>query len=139
MRLLLDTHFAVWLATQRDRLKEAELALLIDPDNELWVSSVSIWEIRLKWNSYFKSGSQKGPVDPTQLLALIEKLEIELLPLLPSQAATALSSPAAHKDPFDELLLVHAQELGLKLLTRDRKLQDHPQVLSAPSTHPRLA
>jgi PIN domain nuclease of toxin-antitoxin system len=131
MRLLLDTHFAVWLATQRDRLKQTELALLINPENELWVSSVSIWEIRLKWNSYFKSGSRKGPIDPSELLALIEKLEIDLLPLLPSQAAATLISPTAHKDPFDELLLVHAQELGLKLLTRDRRLLRHPQVLSA--------
>jgi PIN domain nuclease of toxin-antitoxin system len=131
MRLLLDTHFAVWLAAQRDRLKQTELALLMNPDNELWVSSVSIWEIRLKWNSYFKSGSRKGPIDPSQLLALIEKLEIDLLPLLPSQAAATLISPTSHKDPFDELLLVHAQELGLKLLTRDRKLENHPQVLSA--------
>lgn len=127
MRLLLDSHFVVWLTTQRSRLTAAELAFLIDPETELHVSAVSIWEIRVKWNSYFVSGRRKGPCDPAQLLILVEQLDIETCPLMPNQAAAELAVPVAHKDPFDELLLVHAQELGMKLLTRDKKLLGHPQ------------
>ena len=34
--------------------------------------------------------------------------------------------PLPHKDPFDEMLLVHAHRLGARLMTRDRKLLGHP-------------
>lgn len=41
-------------------------------------------------------------------------------------AAAELIPPLTHKDPFDELLLVQAQEEGMRLLTRDAKLMGHP-------------
>lgn len=50
------------------------------------------------------------------------------LPLTPQHAATELVPGLGHKDPFDELLLVQAQVEGLRLLTRDSKLLDHPLV-----------
>jgi PIN domain nuclease of toxin-antitoxin system len=54
-----------------------------------------------------------------------------LLPLTGEICATALDTPLPHDDPFDELLLIHAQYLGIKLLTRDTKLLDHPLAISA--------
>ncbi len=41
-------------------------------------------------------------------------------------AATILSVPLMNRDPFDEMLLVQEEEEGLRLLTRDRALLDHP-------------
>ena len=49
-----------------------------------------------------------------------------LLPLTVRHAAAKLVQPLGHKDPFDELLLVQAQEEGMRFLTRDAKLADHP-------------
>ena len=43
-----------------------------------------------------------------------------------THAATRLAVPVPHRDPFDELPLVQAQEEGLKLLTSDQRLVDHP-------------
>ena len=54
----------------------------------------------------------------------------ELLPLTARHAAALLSQPLGHKDPFDELLLVQAQEEGMHLLTRDAKLIGHPFAVS---------
>ncbi len=45
-------------------------------------------------------------------------------------AARTLETPLDHKDPFDELLLVQAQEENLKLLTADRQLLDHPLAIT---------
>jgi PIN domain nuclease of toxin-antitoxin system len=50
----------------------------------------------------------------------------EILPLTAHHAAAELADPIPHKDPFDELLLVQAQEEGMRLLTRDTKLEGHP-------------
>ncbi|MYJ73028.1 MAG: type II toxin-antitoxin system VapC family toxin, partial [Rhodospirillaceae bacterium] len=41
-----------------------------------------------------------------------------------------LETPLGHRDPFDELLLVTAQEEGLRLLTIDRQLVGHPLALT---------
>ena len=66
-----------------------------------------------------------GVIYMAALLAF-RAIQLPNIPLVPDIAATPLSVPIAHKDPFDMLLLVHAQELGMKLLTRDEKLRDHP-------------
>ena len=50
--------------------------------------------------------------------------------MIMSHAARALDVPIAHDDPFDELLLVQAQEEGLKLLTANREMIGHPLVVA---------
>jgi len=53
-----------------------------------------------------------------------------LLPLTAVQASAELAKPLGDKDPFDELLLFQAQEEGMRLLTRDDKLNGHPFAVS---------
>ena len=53
------------------------------------------------------------------------------LPMTILHAARPLETPLGHRDPFDELLLVTAQEEGLRLLTIDRQLVGHPLALHA--------
>ena len=48
------------------------------------------------------------------------------LPMTMRHAASELEVPLVHEDPFNELLLVQAQEEGLRLLAVDRSLVDHP-------------
>ncbi len=95
-------------------------------DTALVLSAVAVWELRLKWHSLHISGARKGPVDPASIVAFAEAMDWELLPLTARHAAAGLSQPLGHKDPFDELLLVQAQEEGMRLLTRDAKLAGHP-------------
>jgi PIN domain nuclease of toxin-antitoxin system len=52
-------------------------------------------------------------------------MEWTFLPLTAHHATTGLIQPLEHKDPFDELLLVQAQEEGMLVLTRDAKLAWH--------------
>lgn len=125
MRLLLDTHIAYWLAVERPALSGHELATLTEADNEILVSAVAIWELRLKWNSFHASGTRKGPGNPTPVLGALKRMGLDILPLDAETAATPLIAPLAHKDPFDELLLVQAQQAGARLLTRDRALLEH--------------
>lgn len=126
MRLLLDTHFAVWLATDRDKIRQAEMAAMMEPANELYVSAVSIWELRIKWNRRYRSGGRKGPGDPRQFFDSFREMGLPLISLEPEHAAAALDPPLLHPDPFDELLLTQAEQLGMKLFTRDTALLSHP-------------
>lgn len=126
MRLLLDTHIAIWAALDPDALTEAERSHLEGANAPLVLSAVSVWELRLKWHSFHISGSRKGPVAPATVVAFARAIGWELLPLTAVHASAELAQPLGHKDPFDELLLVQAQEEGMRLLTRDAKLIGHP-------------
>ena len=114
----------------RDKLLAAERLYLADPAVEIYVSAVSIWELRLKFHARHRDGARKSRFDPNDVLAALEGLAIPVLAMTPAHAARPLETPLPHRDPFDELLLVQAQEEGLKLLTRDRLLTGHPLAVS---------
>ena len=50
--------------------------------------------------------------------------------MIERHAARELETPIPHKDPSDELLLVQAQEEGLKLLTTGRQIIGHPPAVA---------
>jgi len=126
LRLLLDTHIAVWAALDPNALTEAERKLMASAGTQLVLSAVAVWELRLKWQSFHISGGRKGPLDPEVVVAFARAIDWELLPLTAGHAVVELAQPLRHKDPFDELLLVQAQEEEMRLLTRDAKLVGHP-------------
>ncbi|HEY0414700.1 MAG TPA: type II toxin-antitoxin system VapC family toxin [Allosphingosinicella sp.] len=129
MRLLLDTHFALWLALDEDRVSKAERALVERQDVEIVCSAVSLWEVRLKWNRATFEGVRDAPASPEAVMAFGHEMNWAFLPLRPEHAVAVLDVPIGHKDPFDELLLAQAQVEGLRLLTRDKALIGHPLAL----------
>lgn len=130
MKLLLDTHFLLWMMQDRGRLSLAELELLGRNDVALLVSPVVIWEIRLKWNILDRNGHPRGMVSPEAAVGYVMQNGIEMVPLTGEDCAGPLDPPIPHKDPFDEMLLVHAGHLGARLLTRDRLLVGHPLAIT---------
>jgi PIN domain nuclease of toxin-antitoxin system len=129
VRLLLDTHIAVWAALDPDALTDAERKLMAEADASLVLSAVSVSELRLKWHSFHITGMRKGPLDPADVVAFAAAIDWEFLPMTARHAAALFADAIGHKDPFDELLLVQAQEEGMRLLTRDAKLLRHPLVV----------
>lgn len=129
MKLLLDTHIAIWAATDESLLNRHECAALASSGQPV-VSAVSIWEVRLKWHSFHLSGLRKGVIAPELLLRFIAAMGWPILPMSARHAMTSLAVPLTHRDPFDEMLLVQAEVEGLRFLTRDTALIDHPLALS---------
>ena len=99
---------------------------MAEDDTQLVLSAVTVCELRLKWHSLHVSGGRRGPIDPSAAVAFAKAIQWELLPLTVGHAAASLLQPLRYKDPFDELLLVQAQQEGMRLLTRDAKLAGHP-------------
>ena len=131
MRVLLDTSYLFDFMDRPGRFPDSERRILASPGTEFYVSAVSIWEIRLKHNARHRSGAQKSRFSPEDVLEALEDQNITFLPMTMLHAARALQTPLGHKDPFDELLLVQAQEEGLRLLTVDRGLVGHPLAITA--------
>ncbi len=48
MRLLLDTHIALWAVVDDPKLPPKAVELIADPANEVFVSVASLWEIAIK-------------------------------------------------------------------------------------------
>ncbi len=65
-----------------------------------------------------------------QAISVLEDQEAVFVPMTMRHAARVLDVPLTHRDPFDELLLVQTPEEGLRLLTADRLLADHPLTIS---------
>lgn len=125
MRLLLDTHFLIWLARDPETITAKEQAALTRAQGRLVASSISIWELRIKWNTR-RDASRAGLVEPAEAIRFARAQGIDLADLTAEDCAATLDPPIDHRDPFDEMLLIHAQRLGARLLTRDRALAGHP-------------
>ncbi|MGK6320855.1 type II toxin-antitoxin system VapC family toxin [Sphingomonas sp. DT-204] len=130
MSVLLDTHFVIWLAEGGAELTPRERAFLDAQEERAWISAVSIWELRIKWSKVSRNGERKGALAPEAAMLFADKAGIEVAPITGADCVATLHTPLFHKDPFDEMLLVHAQQRGARLLTRDRGLQGHPLVVS---------
>lgn len=131
MRILLDTFYLYRFMEALARQFEGELRFLDENEAQIYVSAVSIWEMRLKHHARYLSGQRKSPYDPNDVLAALDEQDVRFLPVSMVHAARRLDTPLNHRDPFDELLLVQAQEEGLMLLTTDRRIVGHPLAITA--------
>ena len=112
MKLLLDTHILLWWMGNDPSLSATASTLIRDPENMVFVSAVSLWEIRLKESL----GKLRLPVNFEERLAAES---FENLPLTGSQTHRVGSLPWVHRDPFDRMLVAQAQAENLTLLTCD--------------------
>ena len=123
MRLLLDTCTFLWIGADAPELSKNARELFQTPENQVYLSSVSGWEIAVK-NAL---GRLPLPEKPTTYVPKLRRLHaIETLPL-DEEAALHLSRlPALHKDPFDRMLVCQAIVHGLVLLTPDELVTRYP-------------
>lgn len=116
MRILLDTHAWLWLQTAPERLPERSLELVSDPDNEVYFSAASSWEIAIK----HALGKLPLPEPPGEYVPnRMAASGTSPLPVEHRHALHVATLPRHHRDPFDRLLVAQAQLEGLALLTAD--------------------
>lgn len=118
MRLLLDTHVALWALTDDQRLATHARTLIADPANEICVSAATIWEIAIK-RGLDRKGAGAMPVSGQEAQRLFLAAGYTLIPILPEHAAAVESLPLLHADPFDRLLVAQALTEPLRLITHD--------------------
>ncbi|MGL5113937.1 MAG: type II toxin-antitoxin system VapC family toxin [Beijerinckiaceae bacterium] len=117
MRLLIDTHVLIWSIASPELIRPETRALIEDPQNEVFVSAASIWEIAIK-HALGKPGSP--PYSASETLLCADEAEFTILDMTAGHAAHAETIAHHHKDPFDHLLIAQAQMEGLTVISRDR-------------------
>ena len=127
MKLLLDTHIVLWAAGQPERLSESARTLLTKPENVLFFSAASMWEIVIKRGL----GRKDFEVNPRRLRKMLIAHGYTELPVTAEHAFTVETLPLLHKDPFDRLLLAQARTEGMLLLTVDTSVSQYQESVLA--------
>jgi PIN domain nuclease of toxin-antitoxin system len=122
MKLLLDTHTALWLFNEHERLTEKVKALLLDERNTLCISIISAWEIAIK-TSIGKLQNFAGGVKI--FLTAVRQHSIDLLTLQSGHIEIVEMLPFIHRDPFDRLLVATAIAEDMTLITADENIQKY--------------
>ena len=122
MKLLLDTHILLWAANAPHHMSTAGRSLLEDPDNELYFSAASLWEISIK-NSL---GRPDFRVDARVLRRGLTDNGYQELAITGAHAVSVESLPPLHKDPCDRMLVAQASSEGMLLVTSDALVAQYP-------------
>lgn len=120
MRVLLDSHAFIWAKIAPENFSDEARVAIIDPDNEVFVSIASAWELWLKHSK--KPIVGLAPVLDAGTPAFLEAAResgIALLEITLDDAAAAAALPLVHRDPFDRMLIAQATRERLTLVTRD--------------------
>ena len=127
MRILLDTRAFLWWLEDNAKLGPAAREAISEPENEVWVSAASAWEIAIK--CALGRLVLKEPPE-TCLPREIKKSGFRPLPISLAHALAVRKLPPVHADPFDRMLVVQARLEGLMLLTADRHLNRYGIVIA---------
>jgi PIN domain nuclease of toxin-antitoxin system len=122
VNFLLDTHLLLWWLSNSSLLPEQARRLIGDPDNTIFVSAVSLWEI------WLKSSVGKLRV-PSGFARKLAAEPFEDLPLRAEHTPAVATLEWHHSDPFDRMLIAQATCENLVLLTADSALGAYGRVV----------
>jgi PIN domain nuclease of toxin-antitoxin system len=126
LRLLLDTHVAIWALTSPELLQPRIHDLIGDPANEVFVSAASVWEIAIKFALGKKSAP---PFSGRDALGYFLEAGFELVDVRAIHGVLAAELPPLHADPFDRLIVAQAMETPYRLLTHDRQVSAYSDAI----------
>lgn len=126
MNYLLDTHTLIWAIKDRKQLSQKVIQTLENPDNSIFVSSITFWEIALK----FSVGKlELRNIMPDEFPQASLQIGFQLIPLSPNECASHYKLILTnHKDPFARMLIWQAIERKLIFISKDNRLEQYKAV-----------
>jgi len=124
MKYILDTHILLWARLSPDKLSSSHRSILESSDAEKYISTVTMWEISLK---YSLGKLDLGGKTPEEFVSTIYKMGVKWITPTEQQYASYYLLPKndKHKDPFDRMIIWHAIQSGLILLSSDKKISEY--------------
>lgn len=126
MKILLDTHMIIWALSNSPKLPEEARKVILDPQNEIFVSVLSLWEIELKR----LAKPDMMPFTARKIEDLCKASGFEEIPLEGKcvhllQTLKRPDTEPEHKDPFDRMLICQATSEDMVLLTHDSLIKGY--------------
>lgn len=121
-RYLLDTHSFLWFINDDVALSETARILIESPENIIYLSIASIWEIAIKVSL--------GKLEvPSPFTAFIDKQlaenNIQILPINTKHVGKVVSLPFHHRDPFDRLIIAQSLVEEISIIGEDTIFDDY--------------
>ena len=135
MKILLDTHILIWFHSNDSELSSKVWKIILDPENEIYYSSINIWETQIKHLKHANEINFSGDdLNKMSIAAGLKCLNlkpehcIELKSLIYDEK----NAPLPHKDPFDRILICQAKSENMVLMTHDSLIPfyNEPCILS---------
>ena len=123
MRFLLDTHTFLWWVADDPQLSLSAKTIISNPDNEIYFSVVSAWEIIIKVGTGKFSLSEPPEI---YIPSRITSNQFETLTVQMPHILRINGLPNFHKDPFDRLLIAQSLVEDLSLITVDQAIAQYP-------------
>lgn len=122
VRYLLDTHTLLWFITEDEELSDRARQLILDSNNEIFLSIASLWEIAIKVNigklALDKPFNQLFPDE-------LDAHGIEILNITINSLIHLTTLPFHHRDPFDRLIIAQALDEGISVISVDSALDPY--------------
>jgi len=122
VKVLLDTHALLWWLFDDPKLSPKARKVIKNPDNVIFASTASAWEIATKYRLGKLPGAQEAA---HQLPELLRNARIEPLPISMEHALAAGALSGPHRDPFDRMLIAQARIEKLPIATIDRVFNEY--------------
>ena len=122
MKLLIDTHTALWLFNEHEKISSPARDCLLNEESELYISIASAWEIAIK-HSLGKLTEFPGGV--RLFLSAINENPIEIIPILPEYVEKVEVLKYIHSDPFDRIIISTALCEDMAILTADENIHKY--------------
>ena len=123
MNYLLDTHTFLWSIFSSENLSDKSCQIILNPENNIYISLVTFWEISLKYNL----GKIKlKNIFPDDLPEITKKAGYEVFPLNEYDVSTFYKLPKiSHKDPFDRLIIWQGIQNNLTIISKDSRFKGY--------------
>jgi PIN domain nuclease of toxin-antitoxin system len=118
LKLLLDTHAALWFLSADARLGANAKRHLTDDSNPILLSAAVVWEVAIK-----RALGKLAVAD--DYLSLLLGAGVQPLAISVDHAAAVEGLPQHHRDPFDRILVAQADVEGAALVSGDDALRPY--------------
>ncbi len=120
MNLLLDTHILIWALNEDPKLPDKARDMILDEDNAIFYSSVSIWEIAIKHANHPDNVEFTGK-ELAQFCQEAGFFPVEMRDkhVFALETITREDGAPPHHDPFDRMLIAQAKAENMLLITHD--------------------
>jgi PIN domain nuclease of toxin-antitoxin system len=122
MNLLIDTHILIWYIAGNPSLNPVMTDLLETTENQLSISVASLWEIAIK----VSKGKLDLGIEFHELEGILDRLNIQILPILFGDLNVQRTLPFHHTDPFDRLIISQGINQNLVLMSADSAFSNYP-------------
>lgn len=126
MKYLIDTHVLIWSLLDTQKLSKNATSIILNHDNDIYVSLISFWEIALKFN--IGKLSLKN-IKPDELPDYSKEAGFEILYPSETEVSSFYHLPVVnHKDPFDRMIIWQCIQNNIPLISKDTDLAEYISV-----------